>query len=75
MEAQTLLKPRRGRGGLALAPFWEDNAKGRVKGGSEVEARRFTPAGLSLTRVAHGASGEPFDPTFLGADGTTIEPA
>ena len=46
-----------------------------MKGGSEVEARRFTPAGLSLTRVAHGASGEPFDPTFLGADGTTIEPA
>ena len=45
-------------------------AKGRRR------TRRLNPAGFSLALAARGATltGEPFNPTFFGADGITSEP-
>jgi hypothetical protein len=45
-------------------------AKGRLR------TRRLNPAGFSWAFAARGATltSEPFNPTFLGADGTTGEP-
>ena len=45
-------------------------AKGRLR------TRRLNAAGFSLALAARGATltGEPFDPTFFAADGTTSEP-
>ena len=40
------------------------------------ETRRLSPAGFSWAFAARGTTltSEPFNPTFLGADGTTGEP-
>jgi hypothetical protein len=45
-------------------------AKGRRR------TRRLNPAGFSLALAARGGTltGEPFNPTFFGADGITSEP-